>query len=244
MTQSTASSMDVLDIGWDVEAVLVERPNRFLAIVNIPSEGLKEVPVHVHDPGRLEDIIYPGNHLLLKRASNPKRKTGWDVIAGLIGEKWVLINSAYHRKVAEWIFSQPEISPLGKIDSLAAEKKLGESRIDFLAGKNGENWWIETKGCTLAVNDMALFPDAPTIRGKRHLEELGKAIDNGDRSAVFILIFREEADCFSPNEQIDPAFYNTFYEVVEKGVEVYPFVFGFDNGFIRYKKKIPVLKQQ
>ncbi|MBP2031199.1 sugar fermentation stimulation protein A [Methanohalophilus levihalophilus] len=236
-------SMDVLEIGWDVEAVLLERPNRFLAIVDIPVAGLEEVPVHVHDPGRLEDILYPGNHLLLKKASNPNRKTGWDVIAGRIGENWVLINSAYHRKIAEWIFSKPNISPLGEIDSLAAEQNLGKSRIDFLAEKNGEKWWIEVKGCTLAENENALFPDAPTLRGKRHLEELGEAVNNGDRAAIFILIFREEAKCFSPNEKIDPAFYNTFYDVLDKGVEVYPFVFGFEKGTIRYKMTIKTCKR-
>jgi sugar fermentation stimulation protein A len=234
----------VLEVGRDAEAVLVARPNRFLAIADIPSARMKNEPVHVHDPGRLEDILYPGNRLLLRRAANPGRKTAWDVIAGYAGGRWVLINSAFHRSIAERVLSDPAISPVGKADVLYAEKQLGSSRIDFLLEQGGTRLWIEVKGCTLSEEGKALFPDAPTARGTRHLEELGHAVESGDRAALLVLIFREEARCFYANGKIDPAFYRAFRDTLEKGVQVHPLVFGFRDGIICYRGCIPLCPER
>jgi len=131
-------AVEMFDIPFDAEAVMLERPNRFLAIVDIispvHSSGEK---VHVRDPGRLEEILYPGNRLLLKRTTGKKRKTGWDLVAGKVGDEWILINSGYHRRIAEWVLEHPSHSPFGDVEHYRAEQKLGRSRIDFLV-VNGE----------------------------------------------------------------------------------------------------------
>ena len=239
--KSSLSSFHVLHIPTDTEATLIARPNRFLAIVEIDDNGIKrQEKAHVHDPGRLIDILYPGNRLLLRKASNPNRKTGWDVIAGRVGDEWVLINSAFHRQISQWVLENRVIDELKDIDKIVPEQKFGDSRLDFLLEESGKKTWVEVKGCTLAVDNVSMFPDAPTTRGKRHVEELIRAVDEGNDAAIIILVLRSDAGCFTPNWKIDPDFTKTMMRAVEKGVMVFPLQFIFDNNNIYYQSEIPL----
>ncbi|MCD6461529.1 MAG: DNA/RNA nuclease SfsA [Thermoplasmata archaeon] len=214
---------------------VVSRPNRFTAVVDVPGRAESE-RVHVHDPGRLEEILYSGNTVLLRHAGDraPEmggdRRTSWDLVAGWVkGEEegsWVVVNSSYHRRMAERLFSTPSISPFGPAVDIRAEVTVGHSRLDFLVSPAaGRDILVETKGCTLARGDVALFPDAPTSRGKRHLEALVQAVEGGKRAAVVFLVFRPEAVRFAPNASTDPAFASTFVRALEAGVEAYAPVF-------------------
>lgn len=235
----------VMEIPWDAEAMLISRPNRFLGVVDIVSYSgslseIREEMVHIHDPGRLEDLLYPGNELLLKKASSPNRKTGWDVIAAKAEDGWILINSAFHRKIAEWAIGD-EVSPfLEGLDSVSAEQKFGDSRLDFLLGKGETRIWVEVKGCTLINGNKAIFPDAPTVRGKRHIEELIKAVRAGDEALLLVLVFRPDAKCFAPNEVIDPGLAEAFREAVKEGVNVCPVLFSYEGQEIIYRGLIPL----
>ncbi|AKB84785.1 DNA/RNA nuclease SfsA [Methanococcoides methylutens] len=235
----------VMEIPWDAEARLISRPNRFLGVVDIASYSgspskIREEKVHIHDPGRLEDLLYPGNELLLKKASNPNRKTGWDVIAAKADDGWILINSAFHRKIAEWAIEN-EVSPfLEGLDSVAAEQKFGDSRLDFLLVKDETKIWVEVKGCTLINGNKAIFPDAPTVRGKRHIEELIKAVRGDDEALLVVLVFRPDAKCFAPNEIIDPDLAEVFREAVKEGVNVCPMLFSYEGQEIIYRALIPL----
>ncbi len=231
----------LLEIHYDARAVFVERPNRFLGLVNIEDEGTNKVEkVHVRDPGRLKEILCPGNQVLIRKAKNSNRKTRWDLIAGKVEDKWVLVNSGFHRDIAQTILNDATISPFGEIEKCSPEQTYGKSRLDFLVIKGGKNIWVEVKGCTLAIDRRALFPDAPTTRGKRHVEELIKAKGEGHRAALIILVFRDDAICFAPKEDTDPDFAKVFRKAVDSGVEVYPVLMGFDEGAIFYKGLIPV----
>jgi sugar fermentation stimulation protein A len=227
-----------------VKATFKSRPNRFLGIADITSpkkDKKKKVKVHVHDPGRLEELLYPGNQVLLRKAANKNRKTKWDVIAAFHEGNWILTHSGYHREIAEWVLNNPKVSPFKKVTSIKPEAKVGKSRLDFLLEKkNGKRIWVEVKGCTLAVDGVALFPDAPTERGRRHLETLVKLKKKGDDAAVIILIFRSDAKCFAPNVETDPNFSDTFIKAIKAGVQVYPLVFKFENRALYYINKIPV----
>ncbi len=228
----------LLEISWDKRAIFLERPNRFLGICQDPSTN-ENLKVHVRDPGRLRELLFKGNEVLLKRSQNPKRKTRWDLVAARSMGKWVLVNSGYHSAIASLIFNNQEISPVGQVVSLKREVKVGKSRLDFLLFlEKGEKIYIEVKGCTLQKNGKALFPDAPTQRGRRHLLELADVLENGFRSAVVFLIFCPQAECFDANGQTDPSFYETFYQVIEKGVEVYPICLEYKGSFVWYKKGI------
>jgi sugar fermentation stimulation protein A len=176
----------------------------------------------------------------LSRVESENRKTSWDLIAGLVNDNWILVNSGYHRKITESILEDEDINPFGKIDGYEAEKKLGDSRIDFLLEIDNEDIWVEVKGCTLSKEGVALFPDAPTKRGKRHIEELLKVHNRGDKAGIIFLVFRPDSRCFSPNEVTDPSFSNSFKNAVNRGIEVHPIVLKYENERLFYIKKIPL----
>ncbi len=205
--------------------------NKFLGEVII--RGRKEL-VHIHDPGRLKGILSKGNKVLLERVENEKRKTKWDLIAGFVGKEIVFLNSRYHEEIAERIIRDQEISLLGKVNVLRREVKRGNSRFDFLLN---DNFWIEVKGCTLVKRGIALFPDAPTKRGSKHIRELIEIGKRGNAAIIF-LIFRK-AKCFSPNYEIDPTF-SKLFEIAKRYVKVFPLLLKYDGKWISYVGKIPL----
>ncbi len=224
----THVSRHVLDIPLDAEGILVSRPNRFLGIVDIVQPmGSKTEKVHIHDPGRLTDILYPGNQVLLRKASGRNRKTEWDLIAGKAGDDFVLTHSGYHRQISMWVLENKIIESLENTEKILLEQAFGDSRLDYLLEEAGHRTWIEVKGCTLAENGRAMFPDAPTARGKRHVEELIKAVQAGDKAMMMVLVFRQDAQCFTAHEKIDPYFSDAFKHALKEGVTVHPLSFAF-----------------
>ncbi len=231
----------ILKLNPDAQAIFIRRDNRFLATVDIvhpfPEKG---VHVHIHDPGRLEEILLRGNTLLLKKAEKPKRKTAWDAIAGKTNDSWTLIHSGYHRKIAEKILQNPDISPFKGEYEIQPEPKYKNSRLDFLLKNENENIWIETKGCTLALDETALFPDAPTERGRNHIEHLIEIKKSGARAAVIFLVFRKNAKFFSPNWKTDPKFSETLKKAKDEGVEIYALKLSYNGNYISFIEPIPI----
>jgi len=172
--------MKLLEIEGVELARFKERLNRFLI-------KLENGIAHLHDPGRLKELLAPGRLLAVKEINNPNRKTSLDVLA-VKAKQWVFIHSGYHSKIAEKII--PRL--FGRIK--AREVKAGNSRIDFLL-EDGRP--LEVKGCTLAKNGIALFPDAPTTRGTRHVLELAKR-----KGALLFLVF-VHANELRPNCETD-----------------------------------------
>ena len=119
----------IYNIPTDEEATFLERPNRFIA--RVKRDNGEEVICHVHDSGRLPELLYEGNRVKIRKASNPERKTGWDVISAKADGNDILINSAFHRYISENILKNSEISPFGQVDELKAEVKYGKSRIQI-----------------------------------------------------------------------------------------------------------------
>jgi len=233
----------LLEIPHDRQATFQSRPNRFLGLVAFESASGEETEevVHIHDPGPLEELLYPGNSVLIRKASSQReRRTSWDLIAARNEKDWILVNSGYHRYLAERILKDQALSPLGKVTDLRAEVPFGHSRIDF-AGRtsDGNELLIEIKGCTLAIDGLALFPDAPTKRGKRHLDTLIAARNAGLSAAIIILVFRPEASRFAPNVNTDPAFAATFRDAIAEGVGVHPLVLAYDGREVRFIRRIP-----
>ncbi len=237
--------MKLLEIKTDALALFKVRINKYLAIVDIISPlSQKNVEVHIHDPGRLGEILFPDNKLLLKYIDKQGRKTKWDVIAGLVENNFILIHSNYHRKIAEAIFENNIIFQKQHITSIKPEAKYGNSRIDFfIVLEHRKNIWLEVKGCTLVKNNIALFPDAPTKRGLKHLKSLMEIRQKGDYAKLLILIFNPSAEVFSPNGETDPEFYKLFYEC-NKIIDVYPITLEYKSNFIHFVKHIPVIKNK
>ncbi len=230
----------LIEVPHDVRGIFKSRENRFLGLVEVQGfDALQEV--HVRDPGRLGEILYPGNEVLLERADGEDRKTDWTLLAGKVERSWVFVNSGYHRSIAEELLDDPDISPFGELLGYEAEKRLGKSRIDFALEKEDEKIWVEVKGCTLAEGGRALFPDAPTKRGKRHVEELMEVLDEQKTSAaILFLVFRSDASCFAPHEEQDPDFARVFEEAVEAGLYIHPVKLNYDGTAVEHIGKIPL----
>lgn len=231
----------IYEIGKMEIGKFIDRPNRFIAEVEI---GGKIEKCHVHDSGRIRELLFQGNEIGVKRAGNlEKRKTAFDVICALTSEKdeMVLINSSFHRYISENILKNFEISPFREVESIKAEVKIGESRLDYLLTKGEEKIWVEVKGVSLSENRVAKFPDAPSVRACKHLKELISLKENGDRGAVLLLVLRD-SDKFRPKYETDKEFSKLFYEAREKGVEIYPIQLRLEDGAIYFvDKKIEII---
>ncbi|BAB66083.1 DNA/RNA nuclease SfsA [Sulfurisphaera tokodaii] len=204
------------------EEIVKARINRFTVVTE------SEKICHLHDPGRLKELIYPGNKILIRNV-NGKRKTNCQVTAAWSGKEWVVTDSSIHNEIARRFLPSDAKS----------EVTVGKSRIDFAF----DNTYVEVKGCTLARDGIALFPDAPTKRGKRHLDELIELRRNGYSVLLMILVFRTDVVCFSPNFDTDRDFSNTFIKALKEGVNVEVKVFQLDKENIVYKGEIPVCHQ-
>ena len=223
----------IFSIHPDKKGIFLERLNRFVGLVKIEE---KIAYVHIHDPGRLSELLYEGNEILLKRYNSAKRKTSWEIIASKLGNEWILTNSKFHSKIAERIL-ESDFSPFGCLNDIVSEVKYGKSRLDFYIPS--KNLWIEVKGCTLLKDFAALFPDAPTSRGRRHIEELIKIRENGGRSALIFLVF-VPAKFFSPNWKTDPKFSEALDNAHRMGVEIHAIRLNYDGSKIAYEGEIPI----
>lgn len=216
--------IEIFSIGSCIEGIFVDRPNRFVANVKVDEDVFL---CHVHDSGRIRELLYKNNKIKIRKATNiENRKTLYDVISAKAddGEE-ILINSSFHRYISENILLNTKISPFGKIENIHPEVKYGKSRMDFLLKKKiginrEEKIWVEVKGVSLSVDRTAMFPDAPSERATKHLNELMELKKSGDRAAVLMLVFRD-SDVFRPKYETDPKFYKTFYEAIREGVEIY-----------------------
>ncbi len=220
-----------------IKGTFLDRPNRFLSLVKLNHLNIIE-QVHVHDPGRLKELLYPGNKVLIAQAKNKNRKTSWDLICANKDNEWIFVNSAYHRVLTEIILKRSLIPELSSIFDLKAEVKVEHGRLDFLGKIGDKNIWIETKGCTLIKDSYALFPDAPTKRGKKHITTLISLKQRGDRAAMIILIFSKQPKYFCPNKDTDPEFAQEFFKARNMGVEIYPVSLFCDGEFVYFNKHI------
>jgi sugar fermentation stimulation protein A len=211
-----------------IQGRFVERPNRFTVIFKA---GETMEKAHLRDPGRLKEILIPGVHLLLRPALHPEgRKTKYDVVAVLKDNFWVLINSGFHSDLAQDLIESGFVEEFACYKVDRREYTYNKSRIDFLLSNsensnNNEKMLVEVKGCTLVENGLARFPDAPTTRGKRHVEELTRALGEGFESAVLFLVLSEDAVRFTPNRVTDPKFSDALEFAHRRGVTVIPYVF-------------------
>ncbi len=223
-----------------ITGIFVDRPNRFTVIFQRDNK-LKNA--HLRDPGRLKELLTPGVDLLLRPALKlGTRKTRYDVIGVLKGDLWVLINSGFHNNIAAGLIDSQIIDEFSEYSVQKREYTYGKSRIDFLlVNENEEKMLLEVKGCTLIEDGLALFPDAPTLRGKKHIEELTSAREEGLKASILFLIMREDAEYFSPNFKMDPAFSAALKTAYQKGVNI--IAYSFKNNYKKGNLEIEPYKR-
>ncbi|MCD7781214.1 MAG: DNA/RNA nuclease SfsA [Methanosphaera sp.] len=224
----------------------VSRPNRFT--VEFREENHNTMLAHLHDPGRLKELLIPDTPMLIKYIDTYKetnRKTKYDVIAIKNKDTWLLLNSSYHNRLVNQLIDQKMIEPLIDYHVKKPEYTYGNSRLDFLLeNEDNKELYLEVKGCSLLVDDVAMFPDAPTERGRKHLCELIGIKENNMDSAVIILILHNKAKYFMPNYITDPDFAKTLKQAYDKGVKIYPVhiftEFRDKSLYLRYNNIIPI----
>ena len=197
------------------KGIFLKRPNRFIA--HVEEDGTEEV-VHVKNTGRCRELLTPGATVWLEKSGNPARKTRYDLIAVKKGELLVNMDAQAPNKVfQEWAEAgsfQPGLT------LLRPETTWGSSRFDFYWEAGARRGFVEVKGVTLEEDGHARFPDAPTERGVKHLEELIRCREQGYEAAVCFVIQMAGMRDFAPNDLTHPAFGAALRKAARAGVQV------------------------
>lgn len=213
------------------------RLNRFIAEVLI--EGVLE-KVHVKNTGRLKELLLPNADVLLERSSNPNRKTKYSLIAVKKQNLWVNIDSQAPNAVAFSALNDGKISEFGKPTTVKREVSFGNSRFDLFVNNGKEKGFIEVKGVTLEKGGFAMFPDAPTTRGTKHVFELIEAVKAGYAGTVLFIVQMEGCHTFIPNSEMDLSFSNALKEAAQKGVRIIAYDTIVKENQLIIGKRIPV----
>ena len=197
------------------KAVFLERPNRFIAYTEL--NGRKET-VHVKNTGRCAELLVPGASVYIQRSANPDRKTKWDLISVEKGERMINMDSQIpNRLVEEWIRGGHLFRD---VTLVRPETTYGNSRFDLYVEAEGKRIFIEVKGVTLEENGVCRFPDAPSERAVKHLEELILAKQEGYETYVFFVIQMKDVRYFTPNTDTYPAFAEALRRAAAAGVHI------------------------
>lgn len=205
-----------------IEGVFLSRPNRFIAKVLVDG---REETVHVKNTGRCNELLTPSTKVYLEKSSNPNRKTAFDLVAvekRRVGKQGLLVNmdSQIPNAVAyEWIKSDKCV--LFSQDAVVRrEVTFGNSRFDLYVEDKCRKAFVEVKGVTLERDGLALFPDAPTERGVKHIEELVKAKEKGYEAYILFVIQMKEVHSFAPNAEMHKEFADALKKAYKKKVGI------------------------
>ena len=195
-----------------IKAEFIKRPNRFIAEVDI---GGQRETVHVKNTGRCRELLIPGSEVWLTAPGTPDRKTRYDLIAvrkdnGLL---FNLDSQAPNKVVKEWLASQD-------YDAVVPEYTYGDSRIDFYMERGSGKYLMEVKGCTLEIDGVGYFPDAPTERGVKHIRELIRAKEAGFHAILAFVIQMDGVNEVRANTDTHPEFAAALDDAVKAGVEI------------------------
>ncbi len=200
-----------------VRGTFLERPNRFIAYVEIA--GKKEI-VHVKNTGRCRELLIPGATVYLEKGNNPERKTAYDLVAveKKVSERLINMDSQAPNKVVEEWLLKKELFP--GLVSLRPETTYGKSRFDFYVEYDHKKAFIEVKGVTLERDNVAMFPDAPSERAVKHVEELIRAKEDGYEAYIILVIQMKDVHYFLPNRETHPAFAEALQKAADAGVKI------------------------
>lgn len=202
------------------KAIFISRPNRFIAKVLVNGQ---EETVHVKNTGRCRELLIPDCTVYLAGSDNPQRKTKYDLIAvdkERQGREPLRINmdsQAPNEAAAEWLMQS---GLFGEQAVIHREVRYGDSRFDFFVESGERKAFLEVKGVTLESDGVAMFPDAPTERGIKHLHELCKAMDDGYEAYLLLVIQMKDVRLFRPNTATHPAFTEALQMAAAHGVHI------------------------
>lgn len=195
--------------------VFLKRPNRFIAHVEV--DGNVEI-CHVKNTGRCRELLTEGARVMVQECDHPGRKTKFDLISVWKEARLVNMDSQAPNKVfKEWAETSDYFQGLRLIK---AEQKYGNSRFDFYLETGTRKVFVEVKGVTLEEDGVVRFPDAPTERGVKHLNELGACLEDGYEALVVFIVQMKGVRHFEPNDAMHPEFGEALRRLSERGGEV------------------------
>jgi sugar fermentation stimulation protein A len=200
-----------------ISARFLWRDNRFRVTVEVDG-GLETA--HLPNSGRLGELLTPGRELRVASRPDPRRKTAYDLKLVRFAGVWVSVDARLPNSLFAEAFRAGFLSGFEGYTCLQPEVALDDSRIDFLLTGHAGRLWVETKSVTLVEGGIARFPDAPTERGRRHLETLKVAVERGDQAAVVFVVQRPDACAFGPYIEADPEFAQKLRQAGLAGVAV------------------------
>ncbi len=228
-------------VSWPnlTSGVLVKRYKRFLADVLL-HDG-KVITVHCPNSGSMMGCSEPGRTVYLSRSDNPRRRFAytWEMIR--MPTSLVCVNTLLTNKLVLRATVRGVIEALAGYDKVRSEVRCGpDSRLDLLLQRSDtDRCFVEIKSCTLVENGIAFFPDAVTSRGLKHLKELQRQVDLGNRAVIFFLVQRTDSKVFRPADRIDPAYASELRHAVKNGVEIHCYDVALNLKRIVIKKSIP-----
>ena len=214
----------------------LERPNRFIAYIEIA--GQKET-VHVKNTGRCAELLQPGATVYVQKADNPERKTQWDLIGVKKGKRMINMDSQIPNKVVEEWIRKGNLFPDAAL--IKPETTYKQSRFDLYLEEGERKIFIEVKGVTLEQDGVVKFPDAPTERGVKHLNELCEAVKDGYEAYVFFVIQMKGVKYFTPNMKTHAAFGEALRNVQEQGVHILAYDCKVTKDSIEIGQEVPVI---
>jgi sugar fermentation stimulation protein A len=220
------------------KATFVKRDNRFRAQIQLDTQIFK---AHVPNSGRMAELLVPGVPVWVRKTENPLRKTAYDLL--LVEKEGTLVCLNAHLAndlFAVWL-KKGKLLPFNNYRAFYREKAIGQSRIDFFLEFPQYESLVEIKSVNLVDQGLALFPDAPTARGSKHLEELISFKDNGHQAAVVFIIMRDDAQKLSPHYKMDPLFGSTIRKAVETGVQVIAYKCKVTEQGMKFNGEVPII---
>jgi sugar fermentation stimulation protein A len=220
--------------------ILLKRYKRFLA--DIKMDDNREITVHCPNSGSMRSCSTPGSKVQISRSLNPKRKYPFTLEMIRENSTWIGINTSLTNDLVVEGINNGTIVELQNPDSIQREIRTSAySRLDIMLKKGPQKIYLEVKSCTLVVDRCAMFPDAVTSRGTRHLKELVNLVRQGEQGIIFFLVQRMDADCFRPATHIDPLYANTLKQVHNQGVQILVYQAEVTPGEIRIVNSLPFL---
>ena len=225
------------------KAKFVSRPNRFITIIDINGEKHRS---HLADPGRLKELLFPGVELLVREIKNiKKRKTKFSTImVRFKGQLISLVSTLPNQFVKDELIKQ-RLPFFQKFNLVRPEVTIGKHRFDFLLeDEAGEDFVLEVKSVTLVKNEIAMFPDSVTLRGKNHVQALKELVKKNKKTGVLFVCQRPDATSFQPMWQRDDKFCYALHEAHKFGVKIWCITLSISENGIKYNKEIPIYLDQ
>ena len=222
-----------------INAIFIERPNRFITIIEI---GGKKHKSHLPDPGRLKELLIPGVYLLVKPApENKKRSTAFTTIMVNLKGQWISLVSTLPNQFVKYSFQNKCIPIFQRYKLVKPEIAIRNHRLDFLlSNKSGKNFFLEVKSVTFVEDGIAKFPDAVTTRGINHAKILTDLVKEGEFAGILFVCQRPDATLFEPMWDRDPMFSNVLFNAYKLGVKVWCITLNISKTEISFNKEIPV----